>query len=258
MSNLKDRHIEHYFKTIILEGDTIKLPTLNFDGIQVLFKFSAEWKHSIANGLMREFNLGSDLSEWADCCPVILEFRIMAVISPLNMAIKVAKDLIDVQNAFVYEHSGCLWCIPTGMAEQDIKLFKELPVQNDFRIPYHSFRQFLGNKYKSDIYHNMWKQIRDFKIILPKLRFCSYTHMLVEPTDNPNIEKELTIYWKKAKEEEYNCECCVCNEDTRYKTDCGHNLCLICHMKLESIAQKDDEEVKCPMCRNEYDILNWS
>jgi hypothetical protein len=258
MNNLKERLIDHYFKTIILDGDTIKLPPLNFDGISVLFKFGAEWKYPIGNGLMREFNLNSDNSEWVDYLQVILEFRIMAVISPLNMAVRVKKDLIDVQNAFVYEHTGYLWCLPGGMAEEAIQLYKELPVPDCKSMEIKpSFKQFLGNKYKNDIYHNMWKIIREFKILLPKLRFCSYTHMLVEPKDKPDVEKEHIILWKKAKDEEYNCECCVCNEDTRYKTDCGHNLCLICHMKLEKMADEDNE-IKCPMCRNEYDILNWS
>jgi len=256
MTKLTDRLVEHYFEKIVLEGDTIKLPPLNFDGISVLFKFGAEWKHPISNGLIRQFNLNS---EGEICLNVYLEFRIMAVISPLNMAIRVKKDLIDVHTAFVYEHTSVLWLVPDNFAERDIQLYKELPVPDSESMEIRpSFQQFLGKKYKRDIYYRMEKQIRDFKILLPKLRFDSYSHMLVEPTEKPSIEKEHIIQWKKAKDEEYNCECCVCNEDTRYKTDCGHNLCLICHMKLEFIAQRDDEEVKCPMCRNEYDILNWS
>jgi len=252
MENLTDALLDYYFKTIILDDTTIKLPSLKFDGIDIIFTFNADWKYTGMDGLRRSFNLNYEFeleNYW-----VYLEFHIIGRINPVNMAIKVKKDLIGVENAFVYEQLGSLWCLSGGMAESCINLYKELPSDYEGKI---SFREFIGNKYKSDICYQMVNQLVKFKQLLPKLRFDSYSHMLVEPTDQPDVEKEHIMLWKKAKDEEYNCECCVCNEDTRYKTDCGHNLCLICHMKLEKVADENNE-VKCPMCRNEYDILNWS
>jgi hypothetical protein len=251
MNNLTDQLLEHYFKTVVLDDTTIKLPSLKFDGIDTIFTFSADWKYNGMDGLRHSFNSLSQ-AELDDNLTVLLEFRIIARINPLNMAIKVKKDLIQVENAFVYEYTSILWVLCGGMAEEAIDKYKER------RLDYEgSFREFIGNKYKNDIYHNMAKQINKFKYLLPKLRFDSYSHILLEPTNQPDVEKQHIMLWKQAKDEEYNCECCVCSEGTRYKTDCGHNLCLICHMKLEKMGDEDNE-VKCPMCRNEYDILNWS
>jgi hypothetical protein len=36
-------------------------------------------------------------------------------------------------------------------------------------------------------------------------------------------------------------ECCVCYENTIFKTKCGHSLCYDCFFKLEN--------KNCPMCR---------
>ena len=46
-------------------------------------------------------------------------------------------------------------------------------------------------------------------------------------------------------------ECCVCLEDTGYKTKCNHPLCIECLEKIK----KSYHKTYCPMCRGGLSIL---
>jgi hypothetical protein len=46
-------------------------------------------------------------------------------------------------------------------------------------------------------------------------------------------------------------ECCVCYERTNTVTKCRHNICVTCASKLKP---NEDDEVLCPMCREELYI----
>jgi hypothetical protein len=56
-------------------------------------------------------------------------------------------------------------------------------------------------------------------------------------------------------------KCCVCDEKTHSKTNCGHSLCLRCLVKIDAgVKEREDEEredddeervVPCPMCRQD-------
>lgn len=47
-------------------------------------------------------------------------------------------------------------------------------------------------------------------------------------------------------------ECCVCLEDTKYKTKCNHPLCEDCLSKI----RKSNKFSNCPMCRERLNILD--
>ena len=95
--------------------------------------------------------------------------------------------------------------------------------------------------------------------------FCS-TFVLEEE----HTKTQCSAFFEKYKSSEKITlpfgECCVCNDVVQTKTDCGHRLCVRCHVKIEEAAEKlmtdeqkhGDEEftIKCPMCRQNYRLDN--
>ena len=52
-------------------------------------------------------------------------------------------------------------------------------------------------------------------------------------------------------------ECCVCYEETKTLTECGHPLCYECHSKIKEINNGEGDEYKqCPICRKNIDWKN--
>jgi hypothetical protein len=104
----------------------------------------------------------------------------------------------------------------------------------------------------------------DLAVELPSLEFSNYHFKLHSPAneddDKLSYRKEHELFWKKIQNPEYECACCICTIESRFKTECGHTLCLGCHFKLKIENEDDDDEPatrKCPMCRNEYSEINW-
>ncbi len=124
---------------------------------------------------------------------------------------------------------------------------------------------------KSDIFNKIPKikdfineTLDDFAVELPSLEFNNYHFKLHsssnEDDDILNYTKEHELFWKKIQNPEYECACCICTIESRFKTECGHTLCLGCHYKLKVENEDDGDEPalrKCPMCRNEYSDMNW-
>ena len=44
-------------------------------------------------------------------------------------------------------------------------------------------------------------------------------------------------------EEKEKDSCCICYEDTHYRTSCNHSICIECMEKIKKFP------ILCPMCR---------
>jgi hypothetical protein len=113
----------------------------------------------------------------------------------------------------------------------------------------------------------IFETLDDLAVELPTLEFDNFHFKLYSTNPDDDIQKKLSyekehfMFWKKIKEPDYECSCCICSVDSKFKTECGHTLCLECHFKLKIDGEDTDEDEvekrKCPMCRNEYIIINW-
>jgi hypothetical protein len=55
-----------------------------------------------------------------------------------------------------------------------------------------------------------------------------------------------------SKYEQRPCdECCVCYDNTRCRTYCGHSVCSECYWGMERVEGRISRAVKCPMCRTQ-------
>jgi hypothetical protein len=87
-----------------------------------------------------------------------------------------------------------------------------------------------------------------FLVDIPELKFNKV---------NSRFEKEIRInMWEFLKEipnMSQGDECCVCQEVTRFKTCCGHTICIPCLTQIKEVQDDDNEEHYhkiCPICRN--------
>ena len=111
------------------------------------------------------------------------------------------------------------------------------------------------------------ESLDNLAVELPTLEFDSYHFQLYSNNEDDDIKKKLDyqkeheLFWIKLKEPDYESQCCICGEDSRFRTECNHKLCLGCHFKIkvEDRDCVDDPDIrKCPMCRNEYSDINWT
>jgi len=118
-------------------------------------------------------------------------------------------------------------------------------------------------KHIKDIYEDNMDKLREyifhdldaFSEQISELRFDSYANVLEIPADGEeamHIQEEL--FWKKALNPEHDNDCCICGDQTKYKTRCGHLMCVDCHVKhLQNISGNVD--TTCPMCRERYEVI---
>jgi hypothetical protein len=50
-------------------------------------------------------------------------------------------------------------------------------------------------------------------------------------------------------------ECCVCYEKTKTKTRCEHHLCNRCWSNIDMVGDEDEEEMPCPLCRENIQYI---
>lgn len=97
---------------------------------------------------------------------------------------------------------------------------------------------------------------------LPQLKFDKYSSRLVTETD-PYSEVELFSGLCCSTIEMDFEECCVCCSNTKYKTGCGHHLCIECCGSIKrsycsearngnatcACDAKECGIIRCPICR---------
>jgi len=118
----------------------------------------------------------------------------------------------------------------------------------------------LKRKTKEEATNNLFSLIRSDKIIesiistkiidlYPNIHFNKYISKYVNDTEkNEDYYSWRLFEFEKKMDPKYfkNFECCVCYDNTKHKTPCGHYLCIICY---ETMFEK--HTFNCPMCRED-------
>jgi len=142
-------------------------------------------------------------------------------------------------------------------------------------VTYYNSRFFLYSKQIScDEESKNWsismleKSIINLRSCLNNLKFnCYASRFDYNGYSNMNLLKNIFKGPNITPKDE---ACCVCHDDTKCKTKCGHNLCLRCwsKLKLEKICDRcgDDacecgfviiEGHTCPICRSFMELNIW-
>jgi hypothetical protein len=81
------------------------------------------------------------------------------------------------------------------------------------------------------------------------LHFDKYISKYVNALEkNEDYYSSRLFEFEKKMDPKYfkNFECCVCYDNTKHKTSCGHHLCIICY---ETMFEK--KTFNCPLCRDD-------
>jgi hypothetical protein len=128
---------------------------------------------------------------------------------------------------------------------------------NPFTIPITEEFKDLKIQYEENI-DKLTEYVSDvldrFSNIIKDLRFDSYRNVLDIPREELNMDINGELFWKKALNPEQDNDCCICGDQTKYKTRCGHLMCVDCHEKhLLNLTKYDN--MTCPMCRESYAVI---
>jgi len=101
------------------------------------------------------------------------------------------------------------------------------------------------------------KHVKIMMYLLNHLKFDKLNGRFI-PTYIPiTTHKQIHKLFRAENIETNIKECCVCYEETKTLTNCGHPLCYECHSKIK--ATEDEENVgetckHCPICRKD---IGW-
>jgi hypothetical protein len=245
------------YYTRLQEGNYISLPVMKFNGVKIRIQIY---------GVMMLKDNQSKYSKRYNSIPLDTYVSKPATddrYKDLNSCVYQLKIRGELTNTEVQKCGMPLYdCEDYDPVYENIK-------ELDIDIP---FKQVIKLS-KSDIFNRISKiksfileTLDDLAVELPTLEFDNYHFKLYSTNEDDDIQKKLSyqkeheMFWKKIKEPEYECACCICSVESRFQTECGHTLCLGCHFKLKIEREETDDEEekrKCPMCRNEYTSINW-
>lgn len=109
---------------------------------------------------------------------------------------------------------------------------------------------------EGDIDTAMKLLIDEFNKKVPTLEFHKLSGRILCPEKKEEYELAESLQKMIVRHENIifkNIECCVCHEDTKCETNCGHVLCYECCDNIKPTPNEDDpneSSIKCPMCRD--------
>jgi hypothetical protein len=249
----------------------IHLPTLVFNNVPINFSMRRYWvfQEKLSRPVPSnedEFNVIVERFDFQDT-NIINRVIIIGKLAWNKINYDIQCNGCDTRNHVIYERPGIIGLVLPGNFVNFYDEYEEFisDSRNDKE------REKIDDFYKYVNRHQcgenlLHKFINEFADNLPNLYFCSFTNKLKNKNNPDDMSIEHITSWFKALNPDYHSECCVCQEESRYRTSCNHCLCLGCHIKLEQIAEKNDDEsvdseewfnLKCPMCRQEYQNLEF-
>jgi hypothetical protein len=137
---------------------------------------------------------------------------------------------------------------------QDFKHYHELTIEIiQGRLDFYHFVKVLSdrlrhitNVYTTALTGNYTDD--EINVMIGEIRALDYSkwEFLVETT-TPFIDRLVELGLRSRAENPLE-ECCVCYDETRKKTKCGHFLCYDC---MSGILRTNLGNMKCPMCRTQ-------
>lgn len=95
--------------------------------------------------------------------------------------------------------------------------------------------------------------IEQILTIIPTLKFNKKTSEL---TDEDFLGDDVHELFKFDNTTIIGDVCSVCHELTNTRTDCSHQLCLVCMSSIKGYYESGEHIRKCPLCRDDITILH--
>jgi uncharacterized protein YeeX (DUF496 family) len=103
--------------------------------------------------------------------------------------------------------------------------------------------------FKENLKKNIKEAVKFLLNIRENYKYSRITDFIIKNDQIEKEEKKEIAFHQICKNKQFD-KCCVCYEYNSILTKCNHNLCRICHAKLEVLH---DDIIccykKCPMCR---------
>jgi hypothetical protein len=118
---------------------------------------------------------------------------------------------------------------------------------NEYQESWEYFRHFFKCK-NSPV--KIAEQLKLMIETIDALQFNIMTNQLCTP-ETINLQNTISEFFTMSKAMVLSADqCCVCLNETNYKTNCNHTICVPCADQIKVVIDDDDCCVFCPLCRS--------